>query len=105
MCYLNGAVSGYRWGVVAASLQECKDDQRKWANCWIVTGQSGWFCKQGDSGSLVELKTGAILGVLVGGIRIGGLLWGSRMEIGFAQDLRSTIEFVRQEHGCDIRMF
>jgi hypothetical protein len=112
VCHLNGAVSGSRWGFVDATLGKCEDDKqrRQWSNCWAVTGQSGWFCKEGDSGSVVELKkneddNGTILGILVGGLSSGGWFLGSRMEIGFVQDLRSTIEFARKTYGCDIRLF
>jgi hypothetical protein len=101
ICRLDGAVSGRRWGVVNATLRVGRADMRRWKNCWHVTGQSGWFCKEGDSGALVTLETGAILGTLVGGLKISGWLSGSRMEIGFVQDLRSTVEFADTQH-CTI---
>lgn len=95
VCRLDGAVSGRRWGVVVGPMRLAKDDEenRKWENCWSVTGQVGWFCKQGDSGACVTLQDGRVLGLLVGGFRIGGLFFRSRMEIGFVQDLSSTIDF------------
>jgi hypothetical protein len=105
VCHLDGAMSGGRWGFVHAGLDKSKDDKgRQWASCWTVTGQAGWFCKEGDSGSVVKLEDGTILGVLVGGLRSGGWLWSSRMEIGFVQDLHSAIEFVRTTHNCDFRL-
>lgn len=102
LCKLDGAISGQRWGVVSGSLRLGQAGQRQWRNCWNVVGKKGWFCKQGDSGGLVALESGAILGTLVGGLKIGGWLSRNRMEIGFVQDLQSTIEFVRLEYGFDI---
>jgi hypothetical protein len=103
-CQLEGTISGGRWGVTNGPLRLAQEDQRLWADCWHISGQRGWFCKQGDSGGLVKLENGAILGTLVGGLKIGGLLGAGRMEIGFVQDLNRTIGFLQRQYGCEIKL-
>jgi hypothetical protein len=105
-CQLKGTISGDRWGVVGGPLRLARsiDEgvERIWENCWHVTGQGGWFCKAGDSGGVVTLIDGRILGTLVGGLQIGGWLTWGRKEIGFVQDLDQTIEFFRGNGRCAI---
>jgi hypothetical protein len=69
---LLGAVSGRGFGLIIGALDTYTDaDERySWTNSWIMT--PGNIGAEGDSGGTVELITGEVLGILVGGSRIEG---------------------------------
>jgi hypothetical protein len=69
---LFGGVSGKGYGLIVGSLAAYTDadGRHAWANSWVMT--PGSIGAEGDSGASVELASGEVLGILVGGSRVEG---------------------------------